>query len=216
MRAFHNAERGLAGVGRLRATGRPSPDARAPAERRSCYDTWARTMNFKGTATMVVVGAVLLAWLAGAATSKHSIPPLIVAPPPPIDARGAELAGEIARLRDRLRPTIVPSQPRRNLFTFKAAARPTAATAGVSSTPVSAIEAAAARMTEPPLTLSGIAEDGGPDGPDRTAIISGQGQLFMVKQGDQVTPRYRVARIGSDAVELTDVDAGTTRRLVLK
>jgi hypothetical protein len=172
-------------------------------------------MNFKGTATMVVVGAVLLAWLAAAATSKHSIPPPVVAPPPPIDARGAELAGEIARLRDRLRPTIVPSQPRRNLFTFKAAARPTAATAGVSPTPAPAIEAAA-RMAEPPLKLSGIAEDPGPDGPDRTAIISGQGQLFMVKQGDQVTERYRVARIATDAVELTDVDAGTTRRLVLK
>jgi hypothetical protein len=173
-------------------------------------------MTFKGTATMVVVGAVLLAWLAGAATSKHSIPPPIVASPPAIDARGAELAGEIARLRDRLRPTIVPSQPRRNLFTFNAGSRATAATAGVSPTTAPAIDSAAPRVTEPPLKLSGIAEDTGPDGPDRTAIISGQGQLFMVKQGDQVTPRYRVARIAADAVELTDVDAGTTRRLVLK
>jgi hypothetical protein len=173
-------------------------------------------MSFKGTATIVVVAAVLLAWLAGAATSKHSIPPPIVTSPPPIDARGAELAGEIARLRDRLRPTIVPSQPRRNLFSFRETRRPTVATAGVSPAPPAAVEPVVARTADLPLKLTGIAEDTGPDGPDRTAFISGQGQLFMVKLGDQVTPRYRVARIATDAVELTDVDAGTIRRLAMK
>jgi hypothetical protein len=175
----------------------------------------AQTMNFKRTATLVVVGAVLIAWLAGAATSKRAIPPPIVTPPHTIDARGIELTNEIARLRDRLRPTTQPSQPRRNLFTFKAAARPSVAMPDLpSAQPV--IEAPAARIAEPPLKLAGIAEDTGPEGPDRTAIISGQGQLFMVKEGDQVTARYRVATISADAVELADLDGGTIRRLVMK
>ena len=40
----------------------------------------------------------------------------------------------------------------------------------------------------------------------RTAIISGDGQLFMVKEGEKVTPRYRVAKISADVVELLDLD----------
>ncbi len=172
-------------------------------------------MNFKRTATSVVVGAVLIAWLAGAATSKRAIPPPIIPPPQAIDARGVELTKEIARLRDRLRPTTPPAEPRRNLFTFRATTPPAAHDAR--STPSSTIEAPAPRISEPALKLAGIAEDDGADGPDRTAIISGEGgQLFMVKQGDPVAGRYRVARISSDAVELADVNAGVVRRLVMK
>ena len=39
---------------------------------------------------------------------------------------------------------------------------------------------------------------------------------MMVKQGDAVTGRYRVIRISSDAVELSDVNAGIVRRLIFK
>ncbi len=171
-------------------------------------------MNFKRTATSLVVGAVLIAWLAGAATSKRAIPPPIIPPPQAIDARGVELTREIARLRDRLRPTTPPAEPRRNLFTFRATTPLAAHEAR--STPSATIEAPAPRISEPALKLAGIAEDDGADGPDRTAIISGEGQLFMVKEGDPVAGRYRVARISSDAVELEDVNAGVVRRLVMK
>ncbi len=62
-------------------------------------------MNLKRTATIVVGGAAVGAWLAGAATSNRAIgPPLSIAPTPAIDMRGAELASEIARLHERLRP----------------------------------------------------------------------------------------------------------------
>ena len=171
-------------------------------------------MNFKRTATSLVVGAVLIAWLAGAATSKRAIPPPIIPPLQTIDARGVQLTKEIARLRDRLRPTTPPAEPRRNLFTFRATT-PLAAH-DARSTPSATIEAPAPRISEPALKLAGIAEDDGADGPDRTAIISGEGQLFMVKEGDPVAGRYRVARISSDAVELADVNAGVVRRLVMK
>ena len=184
---------------------------------RSCYDLQAHTMKFKRTATIVVVGAVLAAWLAGAATSKRIIPPPIITPPQAIDARGAELTNEIARLRDRLRPTAVPVQPRRNLFTFRSTAVNPIPLTNTPASPPAPLEQPAPRPSEPALKLAGIAEDGDPQTPERTAIISGGGQLFMVKEGDSVTPRYRVARISSDGVELTDtINPGIIRRLMLR
>jgi hypothetical protein len=66
------------------------------------------------------------------------------------------------------------------------------------------------------MRLSGIAEDATPDGVVRTAIISGFGQLFLAKEGDQVTDRYRVVKISSDVVELTDLADRSTFRLALR
>ena len=174
-------------------------------------------MNVKRTATIVVVAAVLVAWLAGAAPSKRVIPPPIVTTPRAIDLRGIELTNEIARLHDRLRPTTTPTEGRRNLFAFGSApaAVPVPAPDVRSALPA-AVEAVRQNVGEPALKLAGIAEDAGADGPERTAIISGNGQLFMVKEGDAVTARYRVIRISSDAVELGDMNAGIVRRLVMK
>jgi hypothetical protein len=66
------------------------------------------------------------------------------------------------------------------------------------------------------VKLSGIAEDVTAEGVSRTAIISGFGQLFLVKEGDSVTDRYRVAKISSDVVELSDLTGGAVLRLALK
>ena len=172
-------------------------------------------MNLKRTATIGVVGAALAAWLASAATSNRAVPPPIVTHRPAIDSRGAELADEIARLHERLRPTTTPNQPGRNLFTF----RPTRVRAVAPAAPAAApaiVDAPVTRPGQPPLKLAGIAEDAGPDGPERTAIISGDGQLFMVKEGDAVTLRYRVAKISADVVELTDLTDNSVRRLAMK
>src|SRR5205809_7934315 len=95
-------------------------------------------MNLKRTATIGAVGGALVAWLASAATSNRPIPPPIVIRTPPIDLRGAELADEIARLHERLRPTTTPNQPGRNLFSFRAA------------------RARAAELTAPPSVPSAI------------------------------------------------------------
>jgi len=172
-------------------------------------------MNLKRTATIGVVGAAFAAWLASAATSNRTIPPPLIIRPAAIDSRGAELADEIARLHERLRPTTTPSQPGRNLFTFRAARAQ--APAPVAPPPAAAIvEAPVERAALPTLKLAGIAEDAGDDGPVRTAIISGDGQLFMVKEGDAVTLRYRVAKISVDVVELTDLTDNSIRRLALR
>jgi hypothetical protein len=172
-------------------------------------------MNLKRTATIVVGGAAVGAWLAGAATSNSGRSALTIAPTPAIDLRGEELATEIARLQERLRPTSQPRQPGRNLFAFRArAAQPAPVVAAAA--PVMAPAAMPLTPAQLPWKLAGIAEDEGPEGPLRTAIISGEGQLYLVKEGDEVTPRYRVGKISADVVELVDVGDNSIRRLALR
>jgi hypothetical protein len=171
-------------------------------------------MNLKRTTTIAVVGA-LIAWLAGAMTSNHTIPSVAVTPRSAIEQRGADLAIEIERLHERLAPGVTPSASR-NLFSFHAAPHPAPPRPVAAPPPPALSEAAAPRIALPSLKLSGVAEDPGPDGPIRIAFIAGEGQLFMVKEGDQVTPRYRVAKISGDVVELTDAIDNSTRRLALR
>jgi hypothetical protein len=171
-------------------------------------------MNMKRTATMAVVAGAVLAWLAGAATSTREPPAVPVFGPAPIDLRGADLASEVARLHERLRPVASPREPGRNLFVFHTApVRPASAEAA----PVLALsEARPAVIAQPSLKLTGMAEDPGPDGPVRIAFIAGEGQFFMVKEGDRIASRYRVNRISADVVELTDLADNSIRRLAMK
>jgi hypothetical protein len=171
-------------------------------------------MHVKRTATIVLVGGALAAWFAGAATSNRALPAPIIPKPASIDARGAALAGEITRLHERLRPSSTPRTPGRNLFTFRAAPAPIAPAAPRAAITEMPVAAPAAAL--PALKLAGIGEDPGTDGPIRQAFISGPGQLFIVKEGEAVTTRYRVAKISSEVVELTDLLDGTSRRLALK
>lgn len=173
-------------------------------------------MNLKRTATIVVGGAALGAWLAGAATSNHQIPSTPIASAPPIDLRGEALAREIARLQERLRPTSGPRQPGRNLFAFRGRAAQPRASLAVAAPPMMAVPLPLPVASQPVLKLAGIAEDEGPEGPIRTAIISGEGQLYLVKEGDEVTPRYRVGKISADVVELVDTGDSTIKRLALR
>jgi hypothetical protein len=171
-------------------------------------------MNMKRTATMAVVGGSLLAWFAGAATSNRDAAPVPARLPAPIEIRGAALASEIARLHDRLRPTAPPREPGRNLFVFQTLpVRP--ARVAAPPAPVQP-ETRPIAVALPSLKLSGVAEDAGPDGPVRTAFVAGEGQLFMVKEGDRITARYRVNRIAADVVELTDLADNSVRRLAMK
>ena len=173
-------------------------------------------MHVNRAVTLTALSGALLAWYAGAATSKRDVQPPIVLPTPHVDLQGADLEKEIARLHDRLRPDAAPHQPGRNLFTFHAAGRRDNAPAP--ATAPAAVSEAAAPVAPPlpPLKLDGIAEDDGPDGPVRTAIIAAEGQLFLVKAGDTLGSRYRVSRIAADVVELTDTIDNSVRRLALK
>lgn len=174
-------------------------------------------MNLKRTATIVVVGGALAAWLAAAATSGvHDTAAIgAIVQRTPIEARGAALAMEIARLHERLRPVSSPRHSGRNLFQFSAP-RPRAASAPPPAARAALSEAAPLAPPPPAFKLSGIAEDPGPDGPVRTAIISSPPQLFLVKEGEMVTARYRVSRISVDVVELVDVSTNVSLRLAMK
>jgi hypothetical protein len=172
-------------------------------------------MNPKRTATIVVVGGALLAWLAGAATSNRPIGPAPVIAIPTIDNSGVALEKEIARLHERLRPTATPAQSNRNLFSFRSA--PVRAVLAPSAPAAPAlVEAPPLPPPLPPLKLVGVAEDPGADGPARTAIVVGDGQLYTVKEGENVTARYRVTRISADVVELLDLNDNSLRRLALR
>jgi hypothetical protein len=172
-------------------------------------------MNLKRTATIVVVGGALLAWLAGAATSNRPIEPLPIVTVPAIDISGEALEKEIARLHERLRPSAAPSQSGRNLFSFRAS-HARAVAAPLAEPHPALVEAPPLPAPLPPLKLAGVAEDPGTDGPARTAIITGDGQLFTVKEGENVTTRYRVVRISADVVELLDLTDNSVRRLALR
>jgi hypothetical protein len=172
-------------------------------------------MNVKRT---VLIGAALgavVVWIAAAATSNtRTIAPIVPVKPNVIDKSGAELAVEVKRLHERLRPSDTPLHSR-DLFRYaaKPAASPgsTAAATFVAPPP----EQPAAAIVAP-LKLEGLAEDHGDQGPVRTAIISGFGDIFLVKEGDPVTLRYRVAKISPDAVELTDLTDNSPLRLALR
>jgi hypothetical protein len=171
-------------------------------------------MNVTRTATLCVVAAACAAWLAAASAPLDQGSPLPPArPASTVEASSEALAAEIARLGDRLRPTAAPRQPVRNLFHFEAPVRPGTA-------PMPAAAPVATEIPQPPapvsLKLIGLAEDAGPNGVVRTAIISGQGQLFLAREGDEVTSRYRVSRISGEVVELAALDGGAPVRLALK
>ncbi len=171
-------------------------------------------MSPKRTVLIVVGGAALAAWIAAAATPDSPQPPPAPRLQTSADARGAELAREVARLHARLQPLSAPHRPGRNLFAFE---RPPATLRQPLGPPQASAPAdLPPAPVAPVFKLDGIAEDPGVEGPVRTAIISGLGQLFLVKEGDPLTPRYKVLKIGADAVELSDADGDAPIRLALR
>jgi hypothetical protein len=181
-------------------------------------------MNLKRTATLGVGGAALAAWLSAAMTPGRPALRTTRFTPSPIDASGVELASEINRLHERLRPTSPPNAPSRNPFTFGAARRPSFDSVPirqkVPTLPLPTADAAVARENDTPrLTLAGVAEDRGVEGPVRTAIVSGDTQLFLVKEGDTISEggvTYEVGAVTADSVELIDLRDASKRQLTLK
>src|SRR5438105_2716988 len=177
-------------------------------------------MNLKRTATIALGGAALAAWFSAAMTPSSSPVISTSVVPGPMEARGAELASEIARLHERLRPQGVPREPTRNLFAFRSTRR-AASTSAATTARLEIPSPAPLPAPRLALTLAGLAEEAGAANvaPVRTAIISGNGQLFLAREGDTVTDRdiaYKVGKISADSVELMDVRDGTKRTLTLR
>jgi hypothetical protein len=162
---------------------------------------------------------LLAAWLASAAsTTQRQRPPEVDldrgTPLTATEALASDVQAHAARLRQRLASAPVPETPHRNPFLFES--RPVAA-------PRQGVRIEAAPIPEPPpapepvLLLVGVAEDRGPQGLIRTAILTDDADgVFIVSVGQTVINRYRVEAIGADAVELKDVTTSAVRRLALR
>jgi hypothetical protein len=178
-------------------------------------------MSAKSTAVYGSCGAILVACLAAANMPSQDAD---VATPQPAraarvqpDALAADVRSQAARLHERLSEAPTPSAAVRNPFAF---GEPRAAHAAPRSDVVQAAVAAdstPAVAAAPALLLMGIAEETTASGPRRTAIIGGDGDaIFMVVEGESVAGRYKVTKIGADAVELEDALSKAYRRLALR
>jgi hypothetical protein len=167
-----------------------------------------------GRAALYLGGGILLAaWLASAAgVGRPSIPQV---PPPSADAAqldsiAAGVQSQAVRLRQRLAGAPAPGAAIRNPFAF--AAREETEPVMVHRAPIAAPKAVADDPPEPDLVLIGLAEDGS----TRTALLGSGDELLMATEGQTIVGRYRVNKVGADAVELVDLTTGATRRLLLK
>jgi hypothetical protein len=174
----------------------------------------ARAAAYLGGATLLV------AWLASAAGVARARPSPRVDPRPAdlvqLDAVATNVQSQAFRLRARLAAAPAPDGPRRNPFIF-----------GVRESQVRAVATTfRPRVVEAPavpvvpdmvLELVGVAEQKTDGRVKRTAMVAAPGdQLFMVSEGQELANRYRVSAVGADAVELTDLVTGSTRRLGLR
>jgi hypothetical protein len=176
-------------------------------------------MNVRRIVWLGASALAIASWFASASTPVAR-PPIVPQPPPrvaAIDRSVAALQADVTRLRDRLGPTVAPSGSR-DLFRFSARApKPVQSVQGVATKreAPALLEAPPPVVPRPPLTLIGIAEDASAEGPVRTAIVSGLGDVFLVKMGETIDGRYRVDLVSADAVQLTDTSTDSSATLAL-
>jgi hypothetical protein len=179
-------------------------------------------MTSRTAAVYGVGGVLLVGWLA-AANMPSQDPGRAREPrdrraatPAGSDAIAAEVRSQAARLHVRMSQAPVPDANPRNPFAFVAAPRPSRPETGTVRATV--VEEPPAPATPPPpaLILMGIAEDPSPAGPRRTAVIGQGDDLLIVTEGQLILGRYKVTKIGADAVELEDVTIHGFRRLALR
>jgi len=171
------------------------------------------------TALYGVGGALLVAYLAAANMpgERPAAPEKAPAQSKGPHAIASEVESQAARLQTRMATAPVPDRNPRNPFAFGAVPRPPRPAERMVRAAVADEPAPAPLPPLPMLTLMGIAEETTPQGPRRTAVIGGEGDsLFMVTEGQAVGDRYKVTRIGADAVELEDLVTKAYRRLALR
>lgn len=175
-------------------------------------------MSVKGTA--LLSGATALAtWLASAplpsSPNAQSTPTAAVLTqasrqavvPRQMEDLGPE-AEQLARRVENMASFVAPS---RDLFQFRAASP--SARVEVPVAPEVSVAPIAVVAPAPPFVLTGIAEDQQGDVIVRTAIMSGPGDLWLVKAGDTVDGRFQVVAVEADAVEIIRADTGAAVRL---
>ena len=176
-------------------------------------------MTSRRTALYLAGGALLVTYFAAANMPSQDADRSRDRARPAEAVSTATLAEEVhsqaARLHARMAQAPVPENTSRNPFSFgeppRARARPDVGATAVVEAAVAAVPPA------PMLTLMGIAEEFVIGGVRRTAVIGGDGDtIFMVTEGEPVGDRYKVTKIGADAVELEDVVTKAYRRIALR
>jgi hypothetical protein len=161
-----------------------------------------------------VIGAVcfLAGWLlasvlsppvASLQSNAESARPEVAAPEAPAAQPYVE------RLRVRLQEAPKAPMPRRNPFVFGA---PTPAAPPAAAPPADGPLASPTMPSGPDFELAGIATSDTSDGLVRTAVISAQGDVLLVKAGDTLPGGFTVGRVDEAAIVVVD-DRG--RELVL-
>jgi len=185
--------------------------------------------HFSWPGVMVVAASTILSWLAGSpALSPAGHARAAIA----LGARGDNVEGHVIlptwptaataasamtamQVHDWNARPPTRGRPERDIFAF----RPGTIMLAPSPAPAGPLLEAAGQGHQPSLVrlkLIGVAEDAGPEGTIRTAIISGQGQLYLAKEGETVASIYRVGTMSSDSVELIDSTGGPGVRLLLQ
>jgi hypothetical protein len=174
-------------------------------------------VNVRGLA--VLAGIVALGgWLASGAVVRRGpsdapAPQQENNPPPPIAVEAASIRAGVKRLQDRsAEPPSLPAAAR-NPFRFHER-QPAPEPVPSQAAPRPALSTA--RASTPDFRLVGVAEDPGPDGPQRTAVVSGPDQLFFLKLGDVFAGHLKVVGLGADAIEIEDGTTGTTFKLTMR
>jgi hypothetical protein len=176
-------------------------------------------MTARKTAFYGAGAALLFAYLAAANMPTQDSPSTESAARPAATSGAESLAVEVrsqtAKLHARMADAPVPDTNPRNPFSFAPAPRPAVRESIVHAATVP--EAPPAAVPLPALTLMGVAEEALPGGVRRTAVIGGDGDtIYMVVEGQAVGDRYRVTKIGVDAVELEDLVTKGYRRIALR
>jgi hypothetical protein len=162
-------------------------------------------------------GGVLATWLAVSPNRGATHAPQAAAPQQSSSVQQMRTDSFYERA-ERLRARIPAAEFRystRNPFRFTP---PNGSRNGRPSQTVAApVEPAPLASPPPPpsLTLSGIAERKTADGVARTAVLTSDGQIYLVSVGDVVGGRYTVASIEAEAVVLSG-PPGEELRLVLR
>ena len=178
-------------------------------------------MTARKTAFYGVGAALFFAYLAAANMPTQESPSSERGDRPAPTSGTESLAGEVqaqaTRLHARMADAPTPDANRRNPFSFAAAPR---AARPANDGLVQAAAVADPAPLPPPLpalTLMGIAEEAIPGGIRRTAIVGGEGEtVYMVTEGQAVGDRYKVTKIGADAVELEDLLTHGYRRIAMR
>lgn len=158
-------------------------------------------------------GGILATWLAVSPNDGVAVrQPETTLPRPAAsnEATADDLNALAARLRDRhaavaLRPST------RNPFRYSSSRSvPRSTVPSDRALQPANIQLVIPTPPSPQLKLSGVAQKAG----KRTAVISGDGQIYLVAEGESVAGRYTVVKIDPEAVLLRD-DTGAEQRLVL-